>query len=743
VTVVDTTPPDITCGTNRTVECGSAWTFDAPTATDLCDGTNVVIHIVSTVTNGLCGNTFSAIRTWEAIDSCTNSAQCSQTVTVLDSTPPTVTCGTNRTVECGTAWEFDPPTATDLCDGTNVVIHIVRTVTNGLCGNTFSATRTWEATDSCTNATQCSQTVTVLDSTPPTVTCGTNRTIECGSAWTFDPPTATDLCDGTNVAIQIVSTVTNSSCGNTFSATRTWEATDSCTNASRCSQTVTVVDTTPPVILCEDTNTCDPNLNVTVRVADDCDPNPQVSCTRSDGQPLALPFPAGMTVVRCTATDGCSNSASCQFTVTVAGGITAIGPTNQVACSGSNVTFRTTVMGPAVADYVWKFNGAIILGANSDSITITNVSATNAGTYCVEVSGSCNVTNCALLSVMDCQPVQAGFCSLNQGFYGNPDGSFQGTSTLTLLTNLLTSSNLVVGEIGARSLTIRIEDLAQLVQRMPAGGTAATLPNNGDQILNMAILPLESGKFDNALLGQTIALALNVRLDTNLLSLRLTNMFCTADAQNNRETFEVQGSVLAALADPALDINSVTVAGLLKLANRGLAALPTGSAILSDIDEALEEVNASFDQCRTQVDCETPAPLLARNDMFDNRIILGGPAPVITVSGRNVYASAEPGEPTHAAVRGGKSVWWQWTPAQSGWVGIHTLGSSFDTLLAVYTGYSVNGLTLVTDNNDLDGQIASEVIFYATAGTDYQIAVDGCEGKSGSIVMSIIETGTK
>src|SRR5258707_9461585 len=86
---VDTTAPVITCGsTNKTVEFGNAWTFDAPTATDN-SGSNT-ITIVSTVTNTAnhCGSTFDATRIWQATDACGNSASCSQKVTVVDTTVP-------------------------------------------------------------------------------------------------------------------------------------------------------------------------------------------------------------------------------------------------------------------------------------------------------------------------------------------------------------------------------------------------------------------------------------------------------------------------------------------------------------------------------------------------------------------------------------------------------------------------------------------------------------------------------
>src|SRR5260221_14045195 len=74
--------------------------------------------------------------------------------------------------------------------------------------HSFSATRTWAAIDACNNTNTCSQTVTVVDTTPPSITCVTNKSVECGSAWTFDPPSApADAC-GTN-RIVLLNTVTN------------------------------------------------------------------------------------------------------------------------------------------------------------------------------------------------------------------------------------------------------------------------------------------------------------------------------------------------------------------------------------------------------------------------------------------------------------------------------------------------------------------------------------------------------
>src|SRR5206468_3956454 len=208
----------------KTVECTSGWSFDPPTASDSC-GT-VTVTIVGTVTNltGHCGNSFDATRTWRATDACGNFAECSQTVTVEDHTPPLITCASNKTVECASNWSFNTPTASDTCG--SATITIVSTVTNftGHCGNTFDATRTWRATDACGNSAECSQKVTLVDTTKPTISCVSNKTVECSSIWDFDAPTASDTC-GT-VTITILSTVTNKvgHCGSTFDATRTWRA---------------------------------------------------------------------------------------------------------------------------------------------------------------------------------------------------------------------------------------------------------------------------------------------------------------------------------------------------------------------------------------------------------------------------------------------------------------------------------------------------------------------------------------
>jgi hypothetical protein len=125
----------------------------------------------------------------------------------------------------------------------------------------------------------------------------------------------------------------------------------------------------------------------------------------------------------------------------------------------------------------------------------------------------------------------------------------------------------------------------------------------------------------------------------------------------------------------------------------------------------------------------------APGDDFAQRIPINGWSN--TVTGFNTNATKEPGEPNHAGNVGGRSVWWTWTAVSSGNVTISTAGSSFNTLLAIYTGTAVTNLTLVATNDNNGTNLTSRVTFSAIGGVAYAIAVDGTSGTSGNIVLQV------
>lgn len=128
-------------------------------------------------------------------------------------------------------------------------------------------------------------------------------------------------------------------------------------------------------------------------------------------------------------------------------------------------------------------------------------------------------------------------------------------------------------------------------------------------------------------------------------------------------------------------------------------------------------------------------PNIESNDAFSNRITLTGGAASVTAD--NSQASKEVGEPSHAGNSGGKSLWWSWVAPSTGTLIVDTIGSNFDTTLAIYTGTSVSSLASRVSNDDSGGGVTSRVEFQVLAGTVYAIAVDGYNGRSGNIRLNL------
>jgi hypothetical protein len=124
----------------------------------------------------------------------------------------------------------------------------------------------------------------------------------------------------------------------------------------------------------------------------------------------------------------------------------------------------------------------------------------------------------------------------------------------------------------------------------------------------------------------------------------------------------------------------------------------------------------------------------AANDNFANAEVLSGVS--VSATGHNLAATTEKYEPNHANGNSLSTVWWTWTPASDGQVVITTSGSDFDTLMAVYTGSALNGLTLVRQNDD-SGGLQSSVTFGAVGGTTYHIAVGGFMQWTGRIQLNV------
>src|SRR5207247_3108208 len=126
-------------------------------------------------------------------------------------------------------------TATDDCSGPVTITHS-DTVTPGNCPGNYPTTRPCNSTDAgCNASTNCVQTITVSDTTPPTFTfCPASTNINCTASTNVSNTgnaTATDDCSAP-VTITHGDSVSPGTCPGNYTITRRFTATDSCGNAN-------------------------------------------------------------------------------------------------------------------------------------------------------------------------------------------------------------------------------------------------------------------------------------------------------------------------------------------------------------------------------------------------------------------------------------------------------------------------------------------------------------------------------
>lgn len=107
------------------------------------------------------------------------------------------------------------------------------------------------------------------------------------------------------------------------------------------------------------------------------------------------------------------------------------------------------------------------------------------------------------------------------------------------------------------------------------------------------------------------------------------------------------------------------------------------------------------------------------------------------VTGSNVGATLETGEPVHLSRLHRTSVWYSVVAPANGRMTVETVGSTFDTVLGVYQGTSVSALTALGHNDDAVG-LQSRVSFTAVAGQTYHIAVTGFNGATGAVRLTVL-----
>ncbi|MDP2158993.1 MAG: hypothetical protein Q8K02_00790 [Flavobacterium sp.] len=261
-----------------------------------------------------CNNSYVLTLTLQTAPGCIKT--CSYQVVIKDNENPIVVSGPQDFIlECGLP--VPPPgeiVATDNCG--NVFVQFLGDfVYPGDCPGVYLLQRTWKVSDQCTNHVYHKQLITIQDSTPPTISgVGASFSVECSDKYAFSNPTSLDGCDA-NPSLTYTDTPNLDACG-LGTITRTWTSVDCSGNSSTASQTVTIIDSTNPVIVSiadyslQGCNTDWPTLTTTW--TDNCSTGGSLTATAGD-----------------ISTNGCLQSRVYTFTV--------------ADCAGNSSTSTTTV----------------------------------------------------------------------------------------------------------------------------------------------------------------------------------------------------------------------------------------------------------------------------------------------------------------------------------------------------------------------------------------------------------------
>ena len=360
VIVVDTTTPDLTIPEDQIVEATSI----EETLVEIGEAEANDITGISSITNNApeVFSLGSTVVTWASIDNNGNSTTYEQTITVVDTTSPSIFVPADIVAEA-----VDPVlNFIELGDATTYDHVGVDSITNDR-PDSFSfgsTTVTWTAVDTSGNISTGTQIVTIVDTTMPEIIAPSDVTVEAAGT----SNTVVDTGDATIYDIIQVDSVTSDS-PDTFplgETVITWTATDSSGNSATATQTVTVVDTTAPELIVPENVIVDSfSLENLVEIGD-ADALDLVDMLPTITNDAPETFPLGDTIVTWNVSDNFGNSNSFQQVVSVQACGQSLSDYNQILGTSED----DILIGTDASDLIFALGGNDIVsgGQGNDCI---------------------------------------------------------------------------------------------------------------------------------------------------------------------------------------------------------------------------------------------------------------------------------------------------------------------------------------------------------------------------------------
>jgi hypothetical protein len=331
VIVNDTEAPQINCPANifranDNGSCSAIVPYSSPLGTDNCSGQST--RQIAGLGSGGSFPVGTTTESYQVTDAANNTANCSFTITVIDTEAPQITCPSNMVQDndngnCSAIVTYAAPTGTDNCSGQHTQ------QSGGLgSGQSFPigmTTESFTVTDAAGNTANCTFSIEIKDSEAPQITCPKdivedNENGNCSAIITYALPSGTDNCPG-----QITTLSAGKGSNSSFpvgTSTETYTVTDVAGNTASCSFTVTVHDAELPQISCtaniklpNDPGNCSAVVSYLAPWGtDNCS---GATTAMSSGLGSGSAFPVGTTTEGYTVTDASNNTASCSFTITI------------------------------------------------------------------------------------------------------------------------------------------------------------------------------------------------------------------------------------------------------------------------------------------------------------------------------------------------------------------------------------------------------------------------------------------
>jgi hypothetical protein len=220
-----------------TISCSDDLLSVFPIAADNCD-TLVEIPYVEEIFDGDCPGNRTILRLYRAFDDSGNGVLATQIIHIVDETPPTfLFTPSDLILGCDEVVNHGEPIILDNCGSYTITYNTILNDNPTSCF--YQSTRIWSAIDECGNQDSRVQTITLVDTVPPTIIGDVY--IVVNSDQPIDTPlvTVTDNC-----STPILTYTDNEVSGGNI--IRIYTATDECNNTSTFEQIINIDIVNPP-----------------------------------------------------------------------------------------------------------------------------------------------------------------------------------------------------------------------------------------------------------------------------------------------------------------------------------------------------------------------------------------------------------------------------------------------------------------------------------------------------------------